>query len=88
MKPGVTGWSQVRGRNDLCWPERLRQDVWYVDHQSLRLDLRILLRTVRVAIRRAGVSHDGHVTMPRFTGAPDAATSPEPAAEADGTPRA
>ncbi len=55
MRPGVTGWAQVNGRNSLTWPERIELDVWYVEHWSLWLDLRILLRTVRVVLRREGV---------------------------------
>lgn len=68
-KPGITGWAQVNGRNATSWPERLAQDVWYVDHASFALDLRILARTVRAALRREGVRADGHVTMHEFTGA-------------------
>lgn len=67
-KPGITGWAQVNGRNATGWPERLAQDVWYVDHASFRLDLRILLLTLRTIVRRDGVSADGHVTMREFTG--------------------
>lgn len=67
-KPGITGWAQVNGRNATGWPERLAQDVWYVDHASFRLDLRILLLTLRTIVRRDGVSADGHVTMREFMG--------------------
>lgn len=67
-RPGVTGWAQVNGRNATEWPERLRNDVWYVDHASLRLDLRILAMTLRTAISGSGVSASGHVTMPEFRG--------------------
>lgn len=66
--PGITGWAQVNGRNAVTWPERLSMDVWYVDNASLLLDLRILGRTVRSAIRRDGVTAEGHVTMPEFRG--------------------
>lgn len=66
VKPGITGWAQVNGRNAASWEERLRLDVWYVDHWSLWLDLRILLRTVWTVLRREGISAAGHATMPRF----------------------
>lgn len=67
-KPGITGWAQVNGRNATSWQQRLAQDVWYVDHASPWLDLRILALTVRAAIRRDGVAADGHVTMHEFQG--------------------
>lgn len=67
-RPGITGWAQVNGRNDTTWPDRLRNDVWYVDHASFRLDLRILMMTVRTATSGSGVSASGHVTMPEFRG--------------------
>lgn len=66
--PGITGWAQVNGRNTSSWPERLAHDVWYVDHASLTVDLRILARTVVTAVRREGVSAAGHVTMMEFRG--------------------
>ncbi|MFP4312581.1 MAG: sugar transferase [Nitriliruptoraceae bacterium] len=66
VRPGITGWAQVHGRNDLSWPEKLAQDVWYVDHRSIGLDLRILLRTLVVMLRRDGVSLEGHATTVRF----------------------
>ncbi len=66
--PGLTGWAQVNGRNGTSWAERLEADVWYVEHRSLLLDLRILWRTVRVVIRRDGVSEEGSATMTEFTG--------------------
>lgn len=68
-KPGVTGWAQVNGRNATTWDERFAQDVWYVEHQSLALDLKILVQTVLKVVRRDGIAADGHVTMPEFTGA-------------------
>jgi lipopolysaccharide/colanic/teichoic acid biosynthesis glycosyltransferase len=67
-KPGITGWAQVNGRNSTTWPERLAFDVWYVDHATLLVDLRILARTVAIALGRSGVSAEGHATMPEFTG--------------------
>ena len=68
VKPGITGWAQVNGRNAVGWEERFALDVWYVDNQSLWLDLRILWLTVRSVVLRQGISSDGHDTMPRFTG--------------------
>src|SRR5262249_11060218 len=70
--PGITGWAQVRGRNAVSWDEKFDYDVWYVDHWSLALDLRILAETAYRVLRREGVSHGGHMTMPNFTGSPDA----------------
>lgn len=68
VKPGITGWSQINGRNTLGWPEKLALDVWYVDNASLGLDIRILVRTVLSVVRRDGVSAEGHATMPEFMG--------------------
>ena len=67
-RPGITGWAQVNGRNAQTWEERLRLDVWYVDHRSFLLDLRILWLTFVKVLRSEGVSRPGHATMPRFTG--------------------
>jgi lipopolysaccharide/colanic/teichoic acid biosynthesis glycosyltransferase len=66
--PGLTGWAQVHGRNALGWEEKFALDVWYVDHWSLGLDARILWRTLRQVLLREGISHEGHATMPVFTG--------------------
>jgi len=66
--PGITGWSQINGRNAASWPTKLALDVWYVDHWSLALDLRILALTVIRVLRREGVAAEGHVTMPEFRG--------------------
>lgn len=68
VRPGITGWAQVNGRNALDWPAKFELDVWYVDNRSFLLDLRILADTVRKVIVRDGVSADGHATMPAFTG--------------------
>ena len=68
VRPGITGWAQVHGRNVTSWEERLAQDVWYVDHRSFRLDLKILLMTVVKVLFREGVSASGTATMPEFTG--------------------
>lgn len=67
-KPGLTGWAVVNGRNSLSWEEKFRLDVWYVDHQSFWLDVKILFRTVGLIFRRRGVSAEGHATMPEFKG--------------------
>lgn len=68
VRPGITGWAQVNGRNAVSWDERFELDVWYVDHRSLWLDIRILWLTVRKVIVREGISAQGEATMPRFTG--------------------
>ena len=68
VRPGVTGWAQVHGRNTVSWDERFRLDVWYVEHQSLMLDLRILVRTFTTVLRRTGVSAQGEATMSVFEG--------------------
>ena len=68
IKPGITGWAQVNGRNTLGWPERLAMDVWYVDHRSFFLDIKILWMTLGKVFRREDVNAKGHVTMPKFTG--------------------
>jgi len=68
VRPGITGWAQVNGRNTTGWDERLAHDQWYVDHRSLRLDLRILLLTARQVLRRTGVDHAPGVTMTEFRG--------------------
>lgn len=67
VRPGVTGWAQVNGRNALSWDEKFKLDVWYVDNQSFWLDLKILLMTVKKVLDREGISAAGEVTMPRFT---------------------
>lgn len=66
--PGITGWAQVNGRNAITWEEKFRLDIWYVDHRSMGLDLRILWKTVAGVISAAGVSHPGHATMEPFRG--------------------
>jgi lipopolysaccharide/colanic/teichoic acid biosynthesis glycosyltransferase len=69
MPPGITGWAQCNGRNAVPWQEKFEFDLWYVDHWSLRLDLRILLKTVVAVLRREGISAPGVATMPVFRGA-------------------
>ena len=66
--PGITGWTQVNGRNALSWEEKFKLDVWYVDHQSFWLDLKILLMTVKKVLVREGIAAKGDATMPVFTG--------------------
>ncbi len=68
VKPGITGWAQVNGRNALTWDEKYALDVWYVDHWSFWLDIKILFRTVWRVLRREGISFEGHATMPEFKG--------------------
>jgi lipopolysaccharide/colanic/teichoic acid biosynthesis glycosyltransferase len=68
VRPGITGWAQANGRNALSWDEQLDMDVWYVDHKSLRLDMRILRDTVRRVVQRDGISANGHATRPEFPG--------------------
>jgi hypothetical protein len=76
VKPGITGWAQVNGRNAVAWDERLARDVFYVDHMTLGLDLSILARTVVKLWTREGITAVGHATMPDFHGRRD----PRPAA--------
>lgn len=68
VRPGITGWAQVNGRNALTWEEKFRYDVWYVDNCSFVVDLRILLLTVTAVVSRRGISHQESATMPEFTG--------------------
>ncbi len=68
VRPGITGWAQVHGRNALGWPARFEHDVWYVDNISLWVDLRTLAKTLSVVFGRAGVTADNHATMPAFEG--------------------
>lgn len=71
VRPGITGWSQINGRNDRPWEEKLAADVWYVDNRSFWLDVRILFKTLWVMVRREGVSLEGHATTVRFEGSDD-----------------
>lgn len=68
VRPGITGWAQVNGRNAISWEEKFRLDVWYVDNQSLLLDLKILMLTALRLIRPTGISGEGHVTKEEFKG--------------------
>ncbi|MEF2229379.1 MAG: sugar transferase [Pseudodesulfovibrio sp.] len=79
VRPGITGWAQVNGRNALSWEDKFELDVWYVDNRSLALDLRILWLTLASVLRREGVSQPGHATMEEFMGsAPHAPETPNP----------
>ena len=68
VRPGVTGWAQINGRNALTWDEKFKLDIWYVDHQSFVLDVKILLKTIGAVFFARGISSDGHATMPPFSG--------------------
>jgi sugar transferase EpsL len=68
VRPGITGWAQVNGRNAVDWNARFAMDVWYVDHRSFSLDIRILWLTVFSVLRRSGISSQNHATMPTFHG--------------------
>jgi len=68
VRPGVTGWAQVNGRNAISWEEKFKYDVWYVDNQSFWLDMKIIWMTIKKVIAREGISADGEATMPKFTG--------------------
>jgi len=67
VRPGITGWAQVNGRNALSWQDRFRLDVWYVDNRSFWLDLKILWMTGKAVFSREGISHPGHATMEKFS---------------------
>ena len=68
VRPGVTGYAQVNGRNSLSWEDKFKLDTWYVEHQSFWLDMKILLKTVKKVIIKDGISADGEATMTKFTG--------------------
>ncbi|MDJ0911025.1 MAG: sugar transferase [Woeseiaceae bacterium] len=68
VRPGITGWAQVNGRNAISWEDKFAYDVWYVEHASLALDLKILMLTLGKVLRREGISQPGEATMTRFTG--------------------
>jgi lipopolysaccharide/colanic/teichoic acid biosynthesis glycosyltransferase len=72
VRPGITGWAQVNGRNAISWEQKFEYDVWYVEHLSLALDLRILLLTVRRVLGAQGITYAGHATTEAFTGTPPA----------------
>ena len=76
VKPGITGWAQVSGRNAISWEDKFRHDLWYVEHPSLSLDLRILALTVRKIARQEGISQPGHATAKEFMGTQHASGKP------------
>jgi lipopolysaccharide/colanic/teichoic acid biosynthesis glycosyltransferase len=75
VRPGITGWAQINGRNRLSWEAKFEHDVWYVDHRSLWLDLKILALTVKHVLRRDGISQEGHATAQEFLGAEETSTA-------------
>ena len=68
VKPGITGWAQINGRNSLTWEEKFKLDIWYVDNRTLLLDVKILLVTIKKVLFRENISLNNHVTMKRFKG--------------------
>lgn len=68
VRPGITGWAQVNGRNAISWEQKFRYDVWYVEHQSMALDLQIFFKTIRNVVKAEGISQDGQATMEAFKG--------------------
>lgn len=68
LKPGMTGWAQINGRNAIGWDEKFKLDTWYVEHQSIWLDIKIMLLTVKKVLIRDGISAEGEATMSKFTG--------------------
>ncbi len=68
VKPGITGWAQINGRNAISWENKFELDVWYLENQSLLLDVKIIFMTVGKVLKRAGINHDDSVTMGKFTG--------------------
>lgn len=71
VRPGVTGWAQVNGRNAISWEDKFELDVWYVENKSFWLDIKILVMTVLKVFKRDGIAHEGNVSMPRFKGNKD-----------------
>ena len=71
VRPGITGWAQVNGRNNISWEEKFKLDVWYVENMTFKLDFKILLLTVLKIIQKEGISHKGHATMIKFRGTED-----------------
>ncbi|MNV90448.1 Undecaprenyl phosphate N,N'-diacetylbacillosamine 1-phosphate transferase [compost metagenome] len=68
MRPGVTGWAQINGRNALSWEDKFKLDIWYVENRSFWLDLKILFLTVKKVVKKDGISGAGEATMSKFTG--------------------
>ena len=78
VRPGITGWAQINGRNAISWEEKFKLDVWYVEHQSLWIDLKILALTLLKVVRRDGISAQGDATMPEFFGTAKINSKTEP----------
>ena len=70
VRPGITGWAQINGRNALTWEEKFALDIWYVDNQSLWLDIKIIFMTIKKVLIRDGIAAEGEATMPKFQGSP------------------
>lgn len=68
VRPGITGWAQVNGRNAISWEEKFALDIWYVDNRSMLIDIKVLLMTIKRVLAREGIQADQEVTMPKFTG--------------------
>ncbi len=68
VRPGITGWAQINGRNSLSWEDKFKLDTWYVENRTLRLDIKIILMTLKKVLIREGITADGEVTMSKFTG--------------------
>lgn len=78
VRPGITGWAQVNGRNTIAWEEKFELDIWYVENRSLALDVKILALTARNVLSRHGIAAEGEATMPRFTGSSGEGGGPAP----------
>ena len=68
VRPGITGWAQSNGRNAICWSEKFKYDVWYVDHVSFWTDLKVVYMTIVMVLKREGINEDGRATMDAFNG--------------------
>ena len=68
VKPGITGWAQIRGRNAICWADKFKFDIWYIDHYNFWLDLKIIILTLWKIFKREGINKPGHTSMPEFLG--------------------
>lgn len=68
VRPGITGWAQINGRNSLSWEQKFELDVWYVDHLDFNVDMKIFLLTIKKVLKPEGISQQGHATMPAFKG--------------------
>jgi sugar transferase EpsL len=71
VRPGITGWAQINGRNAITWEEKFKLDVWYVDNRSFWLDLKIVLKTIKKVLKREGINEEGQATVKYFAGSSD-----------------